>query len=327
MPPPNSQTRLSGSDWATPPAPDQIEITLLGPGFGETLVVHVGSNRWLIVDSCVDAATGNPAALDYLNALDVPSESAVELIAATHWHDDHIRGLSKVLEACPNAAFTCSSAMQRHELLQMVQAFSRQVPTVLGSGVSEIARIFDVVASRQQAVRLASSSRLLRIIPSKSSTTGDTHIYSLSPSDAQTQLALLQLPEALARQTKRRADARSPNHFSVVLWISAGSTKVLLGGDLEDPGQPTLGWRAIVADATRPAGKGAVFKVPHHGSETAYYGPVWDEMLIEECYALLTPWTLGGGALPTAEGVRIILKHTTKDTSDNNRYLWRGLMV
>lgn len=40
--------------YGEPPGAGTLEVTLLGPGYGETVLVHFGSNRWLIVDSCLD---------------------------------------------------------------------------------------------------------------------------------------------------------------------------------------------------------------------------------------------------------------------------------
>lgn len=80
-----------------PPRPDQVEVTLLGPGFGESILVHIGDNHWIIIDSCIDSDTGSPAAITYLEGLGVDPGEAVKVIVATHWHDDHIGGISTLL--------------------------------------------------------------------------------------------------------------------------------------------------------------------------------------------------------------------------------------
>lgn len=49
------------------PAADQIEITVFGPGYGESVVVHVGNGRWLVFDSCQQETTGRPVALHYFD--------------------------------------------------------------------------------------------------------------------------------------------------------------------------------------------------------------------------------------------------------------------
>ncbi|HAS16681.1 MAG: hypothetical protein A2035_06355 [Nitrospirae bacterium GWA2_42_11] len=77
-----------------PPKSDQIEVTLIGPGYGETILIHLGNNKWVVVDSCIDSRTSEPAALSYLQSIGINPETSVVLIIATHWHDDHVRGSS-----------------------------------------------------------------------------------------------------------------------------------------------------------------------------------------------------------------------------------------
>ena len=62
----------------TPSARDEIELTLFGPGYGESVVLHIGDGA--VVDSCIDK-DGRPSALSYLENLD-PAEVVV-LVAAT----------------------------------------------------------------------------------------------------------------------------------------------------------------------------------------------------------------------------------------------------
>jgi len=74
------------------PDAQQVEVTLLGPGYGESAAIHMGNNHWAVIDSCIDSNTGQPAAIAYLENMGVDPASAVDLIMATHWHDDHISG-------------------------------------------------------------------------------------------------------------------------------------------------------------------------------------------------------------------------------------------
>jgi len=68
-----------------PPAPDEIEVCVLGPGTGEAILVHCTENEWLCVD-CTKV-DGRCWPLSYLNEIGVPAD-AVRLIVATHWHAD-----------------------------------------------------------------------------------------------------------------------------------------------------------------------------------------------------------------------------------------------
>ena len=45
------------------PATNEVEISLFGPGYGECIVIHVGENEWVIVDSCIDAETRSSCAI------------------------------------------------------------------------------------------------------------------------------------------------------------------------------------------------------------------------------------------------------------------------
>ena len=61
------------------------EVTVIGPGYGESIVVHLGDTSWLVVDSCVDPASGDSsAALKYLTMLGVDVAQAVKPVSYTH---------------------------------------------------------------------------------------------------------------------------------------------------------------------------------------------------------------------------------------------------
>jgi hypothetical protein len=38
------------------PNRDEIDVIVVGPGFGESILVHIGDGDWIIVDSCLDAS-------------------------------------------------------------------------------------------------------------------------------------------------------------------------------------------------------------------------------------------------------------------------------
>ena len=111
----------------TPPEANQLEISVFGPGTGECVLVHIGDGDWIVVDSCIDRRTQRPVALDYLASLRVDVAVRVKLVVATHWHDDHIRGLADVLLAAENAKFVNSAAYDFQQLLRVV---------ALGNGIT-----------------------------------------------------------------------------------------------------------------------------------------------------------------------------------------------
>ncbi len=113
---------LPGNDLHRPPQNDEIEVSIFGPGYGETILVHIGLGDWLIVDSCLDRASKIPAPISYLRKLGLNTASAVKIVLASHWHDDHIRGLSSVFEECASAAFFCSASLRNTEFLTLVRS-------------------------------------------------------------------------------------------------------------------------------------------------------------------------------------------------------------
>ena len=48
-----------------PPCHDELEVSIFGPGIGESVVVHLGYGDWIVVDSCLNPRTRLPAALEY----------------------------------------------------------------------------------------------------------------------------------------------------------------------------------------------------------------------------------------------------------------------
>ena len=282
----------------SPPDHNEIEVTLLGPGYGESVVLHIGSGTWVIVDSCINHE-GNPQALEYLESIGVDPVQSVDLVVATHWHDDHIRGMSRLVEVCTNAQFCCGSALSEKEFLAAVDALERRHFSGNGSGVREIHRVFSQLPDRKTKAIVALANRRLYA-------RGKCETWSLSPQDADVWNFLKSIRELVPNQgrTKIRLPVVTPNDVAVVLWIRVDDTVVLLGSDLEKEG-----WMAILQNEARPTDEASVFKVAHHGSAGAYAPGVWEHMLEPSPFAVLTPWRRGGRKLPTEQDVqRILLK-------------------
>lgn len=90
---------LNGNKFTIPPASQEMEVSIFGPGFGECVVLHFGNNDWGVVDSCLHPASRLPTALHYLEALKVDVSQSVRFVTATHWHDDHMHGIGLSLLA------------------------------------------------------------------------------------------------------------------------------------------------------------------------------------------------------------------------------------
>ena len=54
----------------------------------------------------------------YLESIGLNPGQVVNLIVATHWHDDHIRGLARLVSECKEATFSCAAALCREDFFQ-----------------------------------------------------------------------------------------------------------------------------------------------------------------------------------------------------------------
>lgn len=286
-----SSSRSNADVLGVQPEGDEVEVTLFGPGYGECVVLHLGAGNWAVVDSCIDPA-GEARALTYFERLGV-DPSAVKLVVATHWHDDHIRGLADVLEACGQATFCCSAAFAEREFLAAVGATQNRHLTVTGSGVQELHRVLSSLKRSGASPRFAMANRLIWA-------QGAARMVALSPDDSAFATFLAAIAEHLPGlgERKGRAVALTPNGVAVVLWVRVSNCVVLLGSDLE-----RRGWAVVLRDRDDRTAPASVFKVPHHGSAGAHEGRVWDQMLDREPVALVAPWSRAGRVLPTAVDV------------------------
>jgi Metallo-beta-lactamase superfamily len=305
------------SDHLTPPSADEIEISLFGPGYGESIVIHIGNNQWILVDSCINPNTRKPAALSYLADLEIDTSRSVRLIVATHWHDDHIRGLSATVRECISAKLVISGALGKENFLTLVASYS-EIPE---AGVNEFVEIFRILDERKTsktliaAPVLATADRLLdrdRVYFDPHSAI-EIEVYSLSPSDASILKALLSFTGLMPREDTNplRILSVSPNHASVVLWLKLGSNQLLLGADLQTATDPTVGWTAILDGSMTVSGKAEIFKVAHHGSENAHESRIWSKLLIDHPFAILTPFRRGNVLLPTRGDISRISASTS----------------
>lgn len=298
-----------------PPDADQVEVTMLGPGYGECVVIHLGSDYWVVIDSCLDSDTGQPAALSYLETIGVNAEHAVKLVLATHWHDDHICGMGSLVARCSEAKFCCSSALGSEEFLSMVRQYEAGSTITGGSGVREINKVITTLLDRNSHLVAAIANRPIYHLKATETAHGnECWVWTLSPSDAQYQKFLFEIADLVpeVKKTKRRCVAQPPNILSVVTWVQIGDYAILLGGDLEETSDEATGWSVIVASTEKPKGRAIIFKVPHHGSENAHNDGVWVEMLEEQPFAILAPWNRGKTKRPSTEDAARILGLTQR---------------
>ncbi|HAB15371.1 MAG TPA: hypothetical protein DCE44_02865 [Verrucomicrobiales bacterium] len=271
-------------------------------------MAHLGWGDWVIIDSCIDPETRVPIGIGYIKGLGLDPAMVVRQVFATHWHNDHVRGLAQTMKECAGAKFICPGVFFDREFIALTELWKQQegnsspLVELTGAMESVTQRASSIKGGcRDSAIRFAVANKRLWYRPHSNGHGRDSsaEIYSLSPSDAAVAKSLEAI-KALFPQagTLTQPVANRPNQISVVLWMRIADVSCLLGADMEERGNTLGGWRLIVESAERPCGQASVFKVPHHGSVTGEFGEVWDQMLVREPIALLTPFRSGRVTLP-----------------------------
>lgn len=283
-------------EYGVAPVSDEAEITTFGPGYGEAIAIHIGAENWILIDSCVHPDSKQPASLHYLTQIGVSADK-VRLIVASHWHDDHTRGLAELVRSCPNASVFVSGVFNDREAITFVCAYGSDIAAGQSRGTREL---FNVVNSRDVEFAYIRSLLLETTIHGRI-----MRVFAFSPTARAQQQTLRRLASYLPQaQTSdmpiNHAPQLHPNVESVVLHVDFGDDSALLGSDMENAGE--TGWNEIIADAVCVGQRKATnYKVAHHGSKSGHADGIWSKLLTTPVVSVMTPFVNGSHALPDEE--------------------------
>lgn len=290
----------------SPPGLDEIEVSIFGPGRGESILIHVGNRRWITIDSCINHRDGSSPALEYLQRLGVDVAEGILLVIATHAHDDHTAGLSRIYQAAESARLVTSAAFTSSEFFASVVA-DEDIEAQLNQSVrSEFRAVLDEARQRagraERPIVRATEQKVLLKATTAWPEGPPLRVLALSPSETAIDRAHVAVATGAARvDERRRLSAPDPNEYSVAVWIEVGEVALLFGGDLLI-GPAGCGWMAI-AGSHEPENRASIFKVPHHGSKNAHLEETWNDLVTEDVIALLTPFRMGARSIPTDSDV------------------------
>lgn len=271
------------------PLSDEAEVTVIGPGFGESLVIHLGDQQWMIVDSCVDVADSRKpsAPLKYLYSIGVNPQSAVKYVVISHWDDDHVRGIADVVDKCGTARVVIAPAFAERKFLSFVKAISKRSAATEGGNVTNIRRVLELLASRRASPIWAAPGRTIISLPL---------VRSWSPTDTDISefLEYVATNHPKAGEPTRKAIPPSSNIASIVLTIDWSDCTVLLAADMERHADPSRGWGGVISEALRiGVRKSNLVKIPHHGSNNGHHDGMWKSLLIKEPISVVAPYGRG----------------------------------
>lgn len=271
----------------------ELEINLLGTGggYGESVVIHLGNQDWVIIDSCIEPSTGEVLPLAFLRSRNIDL-SQVKLIICTHWHDDHIGGISDILKSCQNAIFSYARVNDLVKFLQFVSLdYQKLKTTVSNTSTAEFNRCLEILLKSGRIQKFAASDKMLY---SDLKEGFECRLYSLSPSDKSTSLFDQEVSTLIDKfgSTHKRIPRQTANDRSVVILINVNDQVIILGADLEVVQDDNLGWLDIINNSSviKLNDKASYFKVPHHGSENGYHDSIWSVLIKDKPIGTLTPW-------------------------------------
>jgi beta-lactamase superfamily II metal-dependent hydrolase len=277
------------------PNNETSEITLLGTGggYGESIVIHLGGQNWIVVDSCINPNTKECLPLEYLKKIGVNISSDVKLIICSHWHDDHILGLSLLLDACQSAKFVITRTSDRKKFLQLLSLdYKKLEKESTNSSTIELNRCLEIIQKRGTSISEASNGKIIYTVqqPDFSS-----QVIALSPSDYSIELFNTEISTLLTEfgPTNRRIVCNTPNSKCIVLYFKLGEHRALLGSDLETNTDNRLGWANIIEFNSPIDKRSSLYKAAHHGSRNGNDERIWTQLLVNNPVTILSPYNKG----------------------------------
>lgn len=211
-----------------PLANDLLYLFVLGPGRGETVLLRVPPDQWIIVDSYLNA--DRPAAEDIFERYN----GSPSVLMLTHPHNDHLSGFVDLIDDLPAARLACLHPAENDP--------AATVPDDPYAMLSKAAKpTYDRIWNEWEQT----PSKKVKIIRGESIEVGDGRLTSLHPT----------LPLAKSAWTSQRC-----NELSSAMKMVWHNVTILLGADVPNPC-----WADIRNDFP-DLHKHNAMKVPHHGS-------------------------------------------------------------
>lgn len=303
------QNFLEDAKLKIKPTENELDFCVFGRGFGECIVLGIGE-EYIIVDSFNNPNTHKPIALDYLDAIGISYDHIKDVIIS-HWHTDHIAGISTILEASQDAKVVLAPIIYEKE-------FNKYISLGIKQGLnstSEFAKVLQYIKKQ--------GSKVVKCVFNNTRIFGNTdllniELFSLSPQSSEIfdYISSLVL-EKLGQETSY--EYVDDNLLSVVLMLKYNGDGILIGGDLETSQNKNKGWDAVVNNYEFDV-KSSIFKVPHHGSITGHNDGVWMNLLCDKPISILTVYNKGY-KLPSNSDIKRI-KNLSKDlyiVGNNNK--------
>ncbi len=299
------------------PSQDEIEITLIGTGggYGESVVLKINDCEWVIIDSCINPDTKFPLSIEYLSKIGVDYKTNVKFVICTHWHNDHILGISKTLELCENAEFCAPHVNNTKMFTYYVNMDYAKMKKGSISSFNEFKDCMEIIKTRGDK-NIVKRMRSDLVLHAKNMTLSSgevikTELCSLSPSDAVIANFDHEISTLFSNfdLSKKTVVEKSANEKSSVIYLRYSEFTALLGADLEVSIAQNEGWKDIFNNSNLINGQSIIYKIPHHGSENGYDKKIYEKLISPHAISKMSPWNKST-KLPQPEMLKTYQTHS-----------------
>lgn len=305
----------------TLPSKNELEISLFGPGYGESIVLHIPKVGWGIIDSCTTRIGRNHVIppLEYLLHLLSPQYPKLAFVVLTHPHEDHYKGLDRVIKDYPGGTQrVCWYAGDGiRELKRYIVQQKVALRNVLPGFVEVLKSMEETVRSGAQWRRLGEMTVVFDLDDVEIEEYGNTDIrmIALSPSAASIKKYVEKLFEIFPKPGEPVLPMKDETHnlISVALFLKLGNLQIILGSDVESNSSKSTGWSGIICNRDCPELWANLVKVAHHGSENGFSPLAWQKHCDKlKPLAIMTPFCKGSILLPKREDTEKLRKVSQK---------------
>lgn len=269
------------ADWVLPRtidvSPEElfIEVSIVGTGKGESVVVNFCNRLVGIVDCCEEILPRKEHWREGMlgQVLAKCPDPVFAFIVLTHPHLDHFAGMDRLFKAVAREVkrVCLFQGVTEYELAELfrVQRATPQIgktPYKFYQRFKTVLEVFERELSTYQRLRASDALTLLDLRFRSGDQAVDVRVRCLSPSadDCRTFMQQARTSSVLAMGLGSSASLRQAcNSVSVVTVIDFGGTRILLGADAEHST-----WNQILRKNSLTDLRSNLLKVSHHGSPT-----------------------------------------------------------
>ena len=278
------------------PCSGNVEVIIFGRGVGECILIKSKNDDYIVIDSFINNETKNPVVFDYLNAFNI-SHSKIKMVVITHWHSDHIRGVSNIIgEIKENVKVVFNPVIIKDRFIDFISKYKKRNI----DDTSEYCKVMDLIMSNK-------IDRIIPIVNRDIFSEGNNGIIitSLSPQDDE---LVAYLDSLLGSISDYNFNYKIPddNMLSIVLLLRYGNESFLLSGDIGSKTNSNSGWNGVVKNYMKHYTKSKWYKVAHHGSITGENELIWSKLLKEMPSSFSTRYN--NSFLPTYDDIKRIAK-------------------